>query len=742
MVAQNKFETMSARETWHDSTFAKELVRAESLGGESTLKKCGHSSLYRTMIECMLLLCAEATDIVVNELLSRSKADVAAVIYGRKDFGRIIPSFGSIAYNEVEQTPENKSSDRRTRKSDYLSPQTVHACQAEAEFMESKYHGKEVTMGAKNTCPRFQENVGSHCFRQTVKFITFKSIPLDYSANCVLELIQFSTDSRAAPNMDNAQLLKQIDSVALPVLELKFRSQRYDCSERRKHRILESLCSVSYHSPGEDSLGPMVDCIQTVLVAQRVHLYKLRNESATEVTLVDLITEDCYPTTKWNLAGYVALQGNSLNLEASSSEWQRFEADQSGVRTALIIPITDPSGEVVGVIKAVNRLEAFQWGLKTTDYSNEITVPDTSAAWPFSSEDERMLSSLCPYIANVFENMANLREARTQSLISECILDVLRTDSSAEDIEDIFETISHSASKITASQEVCLFLVGHSSRKLYPTVVREDKIHLFDESHARHAAESGQTIYDQSKSILPQLAVLYILYLHELCTGILHDQQGYYKYLSIPIRLRSSSRPIAVLQIVDRNPDWVLSCRNRQALEAFCFEAGMALRNLSVDLTFASLFEQGKSPRRPGIQETLNYQDDARGKERTFSLLQQFADSEITKKLQKRFISTYTLLGDESSEHSPELQQTPGHVASGPKPVTFLDEVLVANEKLHENDPLFSWEFNCLHIQPFELKPTIGKLITFWKVGEHFSVPHEKLTSFVTTVESSYRDNP
>lgn len=608
-----------------------------------------------------------------------------------------------------------------------INPHILYACNAETEFMRWETCGEqEVTVAAADDTVHFHDNIGFQLIKRQVESILFKAAKLDDSTSCLLECIYFGKKDSPVVD-DDSKVLEKVGTVAGAVVKLLCQVEKVKRCEEKKDRLMEAIRSIPYEFPQKNQLQPIIACLRTNVRAQRVNFFEVVNACKHEITISDLVSGNCYTVDECSSLGHAMMTATTLNIEEASSTWKPLEAVDDDAISALIVPVLDSSGNPVGAVEAVNRTEAFQWNLDTTVLSHDMTDPDTPPGtdiWPFSLQDESIIRFACPHIATLLRNVENFRESRTVSMMSEGILNVLQAASEGEDLKEIFEAISHSAKHITGSEDVCLFIVGRNNQAVFPLLTEHgQKVQSFDESQAIRAAERGESVYEDCEPN-PQEKVIS-------------------KALSIPIRLPSSLRPVTILQVIERRPAWLLNCRNREALENFCLEVGMAMKKLSVDMTFASLFEQGKLNLRQ--QEVQGMKSLVGGESvQDLSLVQQFTDAAIEKRLRKRFQNQFPSFHSSSTEQSLEAAEGSPHsecVADLTEDMSR-DQGYLAAVHPDNDDPIFFWEFNCLTLTAVELKGSIWKMINYWELKERFQVPVGKFTAFIDAVETNYRQNP
>lgn len=125
-----------------------------------------------------------------------------------------------------------------------------------------------------------------------------------------------------------------------------------------------------------------------------------QNDSVSSVSL----EEFAIPLTYKSLAGYVALTGKTLNLPDAYvlSPELPYQLDKSfdqaiqyRTRSALVLPMQDQHGEIIGVLQLINR--KLQWETVITS-DNAL-----AATQPYSREEEEILRSLASQAAICIE---------------------------------------------------------------------------------------------------------------------------------------------------------------------------------------------------------------------------------------------------------------------------------------------------------------------------------------------------
>jgi HD-GYP domain-containing protein (c-di-GMP phosphodiesterase class II) len=123
--------------------------------------------------------------------------------------------------------------------------------------------------------------------------------------------------------------------------------------------------------------------------------------------------ESTMPLDETSIAGYVALSGLRVNVpdaylcDGTPYKISRSFDEQSGYRTKsmLVVPMRDSNDLVIGVIQLINKKRDRTAVLQPASLVEEEVIP-------FTSEDEKLASSLASQAAVAFENADLIRRIR------------------------------------------------------------------------------------------------------------------------------------------------------------------------------------------------------------------------------------------------------------------------------------------------------------------------------------------
>ena len=433
-------------------------------------------------------------------MLAQSHADMAAIVYGVRELrNRMAPRFGSIARYPTRTTGRTSSTSRNhgnkhvTMISEELDPYLLQTCQAETEFLNSELDGQVETNSASSAGEWRDYNLGSHLCQEKTQTIMWKGMRLDEDCHCILELLYFHKDDVNLHRHDSAAI-KNMTICLEPILEKLFWLTKKNYTNeleralsRATYKVVNTLCS-------EQSLKAMVDSVRKLLAAKMMHVYQVIERGDTEVKAKDIISNACYTADKSTVVGYCALEGTVLNMEASS-EWKTIEGIPVNRKAKYIlsVPLFDSeSGAPIAVVEAMDRYNPFNWTIECK--RSESCVDGKKAAkngtWAFSSQDEGALLDGSFNIRAALEANERIKELEIYSLTHDHILNLLRT-AAVEEPQEIFETISKSASQIVGSKEVCVFLVRHDLDDVSPLIIENGNQDAFIKKLAQEVATTG-----------------------------------------------------------------------------------------------------------------------------------------------------------------------------------------------------------------------------------------------------------
>lgn len=169
-------------------------------------------------------------------------------------------------------------------------------------------------------------------------------------------------------------------------------------------------------------------------------------------------SEHVIPLDKNSMAGYVALTGETVNVEDAYklSTFNRSFDEKAGYRTKsmLVIPMKDHRDKIIGVLQLINRKKSKDIRLTSPDAAEEYVVP-------FDRKCEDMVTSLASQAAVAIENNALY-----------------------ESIKRLFEGFV--TASVTAIEQRDPTTSGHSTRVATLSVGIAERVDRIDEGKFKH----------------------------------------------------------------------------------------------------------------------------------------------------------------------------------------------------------------------------------------------------------------
>eukprot|EP01138_Halocafeteria_seosinensis_P011521 gb/GECG01011769.1/.p1 GENE.gb/GECG01011769.1/~~gb/GECG01011769.1/.p1 ORF type:complete len:549 (+),score=71.72 gb/GECG01011769.1/:1-1647(+) len=223
------------------------------------------------------------------------------------------------------------------------------------------------------------------------------------------------------------------------------------------------------------------------------------------------------------------------------------------------------------------------------------------------------------------------------------------------------------------------------------------------------------------------------------------------RMLCVPISLPTRrDHTIVVLQVIGEVGSSSFSRSDREALETFCYEAGVAMKKLSVDMVFAKMSEEAhevdkgyQSALIPGKSMMNRRSSGSSSNQDDISFLEQYADESVLKKLRKQFKGDRFSSNLSSSDNSASnLEDSQQEEASNLPLISFESQELSSFSTTVDDNKITSWDFDVLELEPHELRKLAWKIFSYWDLPKRFHIPQQKLESFIATSQDHYRDNP
>eukprot|EP01138_Halocafeteria_seosinensis_P005938 gb/GECG01006070.1/.p1 GENE.gb/GECG01006070.1/~~gb/GECG01006070.1/.p1 ORF type:complete len:1086 (+),score=132.48 gb/GECG01006070.1/:1-3258(+) len=489
-----------------------------------------------------------------------------------------------------------------------------------------------------------------------------------------------------------------------------------------------------------------------------------------------------------SLAGYCVLTGQSVNAY-DISRYSRCDRsidchEYSTATSLLAVPIRGTSGTVVGVITALDRAKPYShYGAFPHSADSEFshywahTSPTSrEECWSFDEEDEQWMQKMGAHVGSVLGRVDAFHQLERQREINEAVLAVVRAVSRGDDIQSLLHCIVTAAYKIANPERVSLYLVDNFRQELWLAISRDisGKTFPMDVGIASSVAREGKTVLIEDAYSDPRF------------NSDIDKETGFEtkQVLCLPISLVSKTgSPIAVLQLLNKTDAPSFTHEDQEAMEAFCYEAAVALKRMSMDAVFLKLFEEEnkssgvhsltRMPSNTGFEGVGDFQPyrvrelaprmagsrrlsvtSASNRRFQMSLLESFSDDSTFDKLHSEFasgsmrFSTWESkrdIEDEEEEESvveisayPHLQNRYGGQQNGSRD----DWVQNCDLDMNKEKQLFQWETNILSYKGEDLKGVALQVFHCWNLTNRFDISIDKLRRFIEDVRANYRPNP
>eukprot|EP01138_Halocafeteria_seosinensis_P005939 gb/GECG01006071.1/.p1 GENE.gb/GECG01006071.1/~~gb/GECG01006071.1/.p1 ORF type:complete len:324 (+),score=25.93 gb/GECG01006071.1/:1-972(+) len=189
------------------------------------------------------------------------------------------------------------------------------------------------------------------------------------------------------------------------------------------------------------------------------------------------------------------------------------------------------------------------------------------------------------HVGSVLGRVDAFHQLERQREINEAVLAVVRAVSRGDDIQSLLHCIVTAAYKIANPERVSLYLVDNFRQELWLAISRDisGKTFPMDVGIASSVAREGKTVLIEDAYSDPRF------------NSDIDKETGFEtkQVLCLPISLVSKTgSPIAVLQLLNKTDAPSFTHEDQEAMEAFCYEAAVALKRMSMDAVFLKLFEE------------------------------------------------------------------------------------------------------------------------------------------------------
>ena len=409
------------------------------------------------------------------------------------------------------------------------------------------------------------------------------------------------------------------------------------------------------------------------------------------------------------IGGYVASTGELLNIADAYND-PRFNPQidiSSDFRTKsiLCVPITIHH-EIIGVLSALNKED-----------SQKNTVA-------FDSQDEKMIEYLATNAGIAIKKAQLYHQAVRAQRNSEAILSIVRARSSDGTVEDILTTTIDTIYQLLVPELVSVYLCDHLLQEAWICVSKDGLEGLtipFGHGVAGTVAGSGITVridnvYEDKRFCREVDRQTGFTTKSMLCMGV----PGF----------ASVSKPIAVIQLINKLNGRGFDEDDEEALAMLCEEVSVALRQKVLELSLLrhSIY----------IRNRPDTVDDIRLEE---SLLKEYGS------LAQRFKYSSSIRTRQlNREATSSIRKCPQSIAA--------DILLTSSSSRHvlgsihiEQNPSFpdlcSWELDPFHVRDGDLMTFIEQIFLDFDLISQFSIDLQKLRNMITSAHSLYhQENP
>ncbi|GMI12756.1 hypothetical protein TrRE_jg10957 [Triparma retinervis] len=296
-------------------------------------------------------------------------------------------------------------------------------------------------------------------------------------------------------------------------------------------------------------LGIIVDCAYSIVPADRISVMVLSDDRKSMTVFVSKDVKSlCISSTK-GVAGYVATTGLKLNIK-DAYEDPRFDStvdDEVGFKTKSLVcvPIL-AGGGVVGVIQACNKKGGFD------------------------EEDERGLEALSLSAGSAIRKAQLYASAIRKS---NAILNVVRCRTSGASIPDLINVVTRSTYNLLLAERVSVYLVDRIKGEIWICVSKDPSISGLTLPIGRgisgQVAKDGKTINVKD------------CYTDDRFDNSCDKKTGFVTRsmlcMAVP-GFDDESKPVAVIQAINKLGAKSFDDEDEEALSAFCNEVKMAMR--------------------------------------------------------------------------------------------------------------------------------------------------------------------
>jgi len=299
-------------------------------------------------------------------------------------------------------------------------------------------------------------------------------------------------------------------------------------------------------------LGIIVDCAYSIVPADRISVMVLSDDRKSMTVFVSKDVKSLNISATKGVAGYVATTGLKVNIKDAYDD-PRFDSsvdDEFGFKTTSLVcvPIL-AGGGVVGVIQACNKTNGFD------------------------EEDERGLEALSLSAGSAIRKAQLYASAIRSNRKSNAILNVVRCRTSGASIPELINVVTRSTYNLLLAERVSVYLVDRIKGEIWICVSKDPSIAGLTLPIGRgisgQVAKDGKTINVKD------------CYTDDRFDSSCDKKTGFVTRsmlcMAVP-GFDDESKPVAVIQAINKLDAKNFDDEDEEALNAFCNEVKMAMR--------------------------------------------------------------------------------------------------------------------------------------------------------------------
>lgn len=249
----------------------------------------------------------------------------------------------------------------------------------------------------------------------------------------------------------------------LEALEKELSNESEDLSESDLHRLFAVARKISSEIMPQDTIDIVISETLKLIRCDRVSLFVFDKKMHMLRLYASNLASPIMVSPGQGIAGTVFNQRETVNIPDCYKD-PRFEKSfdlKTGyvTKSLIAVPIIDFDGAAVGVIQAINKLDAVK--------AASTGLPAGERAVPFGRHDEKILLHLTQHVCIAMRNAEVYREAISTSERSMGLLNTVQSLSQDLGTQSMLLTITMHATKIVSSERATVFLVDDHNNQLW-----------------------------------------------------------------------------------------------------------------------------------------------------------------------------------------------------------------------------------------------------------------------------------